>query len=113
MRSLVALCALVVAFSVACGGGSGEPLPAGTVALVETIRGEGNAQRIASGSTIEIAGLSRVMLDTGPRLLVRDGSFQITEDGTVELNGTAFVEVHPGDVFAVGQFVLRRYSFFL
>lgn len=98
MRSLVALCALVVAFSVACGGGSGEPLPAGTVALVETIRGEGNAQRIASGSTVEIAGLSRVMLDTGPRLLVRDGSFQITEDGTIELNGTAFVEVHPGDV---------------
>lgn len=92
--------ALIAVIAMGCGS-AGEPLPAGTVALVETIRGEGEAQRIAAGTAVEIGGLSRVYLDSGPRILIREGSVEVTEEGAVELGGRAFVEVHPGDALQV------------
>ena len=104
MKSLVQSGVLVLA--IACGS-AGEPLPAGTVALVETIRGEGDAQRVASGTRFTVAELARVYLDSGPRLLIQNGSIEVGDDGTVDLTGNVFVEVHPGDVLELRVGELR------
>lgn len=101
MQGLLRPIRVLLPLLLAACGGAGEPLPAGTVALVEPIRGEGDARRIAAGTDVEISGLARVYLDSGPRLLIQSGSLKVTEDGAVEVTGEAFVEVYPGDALVV------------
>ena len=91
-RFLVLLC-------LACGGSSTAPTESEqSIATLEVIRGahDQSDQRLEY-EEVSAPGLTRLRLDSGPRLLLEDATFTLNEDGSLMLSaGRAFVDVLEG-----------------
>ncbi|MEM9067180.1 MAG: VIT domain-containing protein [Myxococcota bacterium] len=88
----------------ACGGEDGELTSAGTVATLTPVRGSGVFDRIAVEESISVESLSRLHLDTGPRLLLESATVKLDPEGVVVVSGDApraFVQVLPGDTIVL------------
>jgi len=102
-------CVLGVLWVAACGGDVDTEVET-TVATLQPIRGdaEGAFTRVLEGETVELSGLARLILDTGPRLLAEDATLEVEAAAVSVRGGRVYAEVHAGDALtlALGDDVL-------
>lgn len=102
---------LLAILCLACGGSTEVSTESEqSIASLEVIRGaQDQSGRRLDYEEVTAPGLTRLRLDSGPRLLLEDATFTLNEDGSLRLSaGRAFVDVLEGQGLEVhsGEHIL-------